>query len=91
MWWQKENIGEGWSRQSLELDELTAQGDKVTCKTADGNLFTAALSDPGGPGHVLNPLLPTVKTVLYSLGWHNRIVQQVDKFDEENVFNKNAL
>jgi len=21
--------GEGWSRQSLELDELTAQGDKV--------------------------------------------------------------
>ena len=28
MWRQKENIGEGWSRQSLELDELTAQGDK---------------------------------------------------------------
>ena len=25
----EENIGEGWSRQSLELDELTAQGDKV--------------------------------------------------------------
>jgi len=29
---QKENIGEGWSRQSLELDELTAQGDKVNVK-----------------------------------------------------------
>ena len=29
------------------------------CKTADGNLFTAALADPG---HVLNPLLPPVKT-----------------------------
>ena len=29
MWRQKENIGEGWLRQSLELDELTAQGDKV--------------------------------------------------------------
>ena len=29
MWRQKENIEEGWSRQSLELDELTAQGDKV--------------------------------------------------------------
>ena len=28
----KENIGEGWSRQSLELDELTAQSDKVTSK-----------------------------------------------------------
>ena len=27
MWRQKENIGEGWSRQSLEVDELTAQGD----------------------------------------------------------------
>ena len=27
MWRQKENIREGWSRQSLELDELTAQGD----------------------------------------------------------------
>ena len=30
MWRQKEIIGEGWSRQSLELDELTAQGDKVS-------------------------------------------------------------
>lgn len=29
MWRQKENIGEGWSRQSLQLDELTAQDDKV--------------------------------------------------------------
>jgi len=26
---QKGNIGERWSRQSLELVELTAQGDKV--------------------------------------------------------------
>ena len=45
MWRQKENIGEGWSRQSLEPDELTAQGDKVALdecvlvSTCIGDLF----------------------------------------------------
>ena len=47
------------------------------CRTADGNLFTAALADPG---HVLNPLLPPVKTLPYSLRPrpHDRIVPQAD-------------
>ena len=34
------------------------------CKTADVNLFTAALTNQG---HVSNPLLPPVKTLPYSL------------------------
>ena len=34
------------------------------CKTADGNLFPAALTDPG---HVLNLLLPPVQTLPYSM------------------------
>src|ERR1043165_9002189 len=47
------------------------------CRTADGNLFTAALADPG---HVLNPLLPPVKTLPYSLRPrpHDRIVRRAD-------------
>ena len=47
------------------------------CRTADGNLFTAALADPG---HVLNPLLPPVKTLPYSLRPrpHDRIVPRAD-------------
>ena len=46
-------------------------------RTADGNLFTAALADPS---HVLNPLLPPVKTLPYSLRPrpHDRIVPKAD-------------
>jgi len=39
MWRQKENIGEEWSRQSLELDELTAQGYKV-CKKKEKHFLS---------------------------------------------------
>ena len=44
-------------------------------RMADGNLFTAA-----SPGHVLNPLLPPVKTLHYSLRPrpHDRIVPRAD-------------
>ena len=47
------------------------------CQTVDENLFTTALTNPG---HVLNPLLPSVKTLPYSLHprKHEQIVQQAD-------------
>jgi len=56
---------------------------------ADGNLFTAALTDQG---HVLNPLLHSVKTLPYSLDprEHDRIRPTGGQLDEGNVFNKNA-
>src|SRR5688572_25350792 len=47
------------------------------CRKADGCLFDAVLANPG---HVLNPLLPPVRTLSYSLRPrpHDQIVPRAD-------------
>ena len=47
------------------------------CRKADGCLFDAVLANPG---HVLNPLLPPVRTLSYSLRPrpHDRVFPRAD-------------
>src|ERR1043165_1847590 len=83
-WWgfvgqQKHNRLQSVMNRFVRLRYLPVNNPTLEqlCRTADGNLFTAALADPG---HVLNLLLPPVKTLPYFLRprLHDRIVPRAD-------------
>src|SRR6218665_3049272 len=84
---QREENSHGRSKRGTWLRGPTFE---QLCKTADGNLSTAALTDQHSCSHVVNSLLPHVEKLPYPLRRPDHEAE-LSKLNEENAFNKNAL